>query len=138
MTTVLWDLNVWFKEDYNVETRVTTWDDVLSINPAIYIREGEGTIMDEVRKVYTGIVYKCTPEETKAIVKHRSISEYGSDWFDFADELKALNTSKSVNDFIDSLGDPETIDASDNDDFYHIDTIEKLSGLRTLPTNNDG
>jgi hypothetical protein len=136
MTTVLWDLNVWFKEDYNVETKETTWDEVISINPALYIREGEGTVYDEVRKAYTGIIYTCTPEETASIIKHRTEIEYGYDWFDFADEFQALNISKSINDFIDSLGDPALIDASENDDFYHIDSIDKLSGLRTLPTND--
>jgi hypothetical protein len=135
MTTVLWDLNVWFKEDYNVDTKETTWDDVISINPAIYITSGD-PIYGSTTKVYTGIIYTCTPEETAKIRTFRSEQEYGTDWFDFADELHALEISKSVNDFIDSLGDPSTLDVSEHDDIYHIDSIDKLSGLRTLPTND--
>jgi hypothetical protein len=135
MSEVLWDLNVWFKEDYNVETEETTWDDVITINPALYIREGNGDAYDSVRKVYTGIMYTCTPEETQRIRAFRSEREYGTDWFDFADELYALKPSKAIMDFIDSLGDPTTVDVSEYDDIYHIDTVEKLGGLRVLPTN---
>lgn len=132
---ILWDLNVWFKEDYNVDTDETTWDDVLSINPAIYIRTGNGDIYDTVNKIYTGIIYTCTPIETTKIRAFRPETEYGTDWFEFADELHAFEISKSINDFIDSLGNPEDVDVCGVDDLYHIDTIEKLSGLRLLPTN---
>ena len=31
-----WDLNIFFKEDYDVYTDETTWDDVLTINPVVY------------------------------------------------------------------------------------------------------
>ncbi len=135
MVEILWDLNVWFKEDYNVDTDETTWDDVLTINPAIYIRNNTGDPWDSVRKVYTGILYTCTPIETTKIRAFRSEHDYGTDWFDFADEFYALEISKSINDFIDSLGDPSLVDVSDYDDIYHIDTVEKLGGLRVLPAN---
>lgn len=135
MSEKLWDLNIWFKEDWTPEDG-TTYADVLTINPAVYIRTGNGDIYDEVRKVYTGILYTCTPEETSSIGEHRMQIEYGTDWFDFADEFRALNISKAINDFIDALGDPATVPVDDVDDLYHIDSIDKLSGLRLLPTND--
>lgn len=135
MITKLWDLNVWFKDLGHDDEDVNQWDDVISINPAIYIREGDGSIYDNVTKIYTGIVYRCTPIETTKIRAFRSEQEYGTDWFDFADEFYALEISKSINDFIDALGDPSLVDTSDNGDLYHIDTLEKLGGLRVLPAN---
>ena len=109
--------------------------DTITINPAIYIASDDDSVYGEVRKVYTGILYKTTSDETAKIRAFRSEQEYGSDWFDFADELYALDISKGIQGFIDSLGDPATIPIHDVDDLYHVDTIDKLSGLRTLPTN---
>lgn len=137
MIEKLWDLNVWFKEDWTEETG-TTYSDVLTINPAVYVRDGDGSIYDNVYKLYTGILYTCTPEETSKIRELRPDIEYGTDWFDFADEFKALNISKSISDFIDALGDPATVPIDDTDDLYNIDSIDKLSGLRRLPTNDQG
>ena len=131
---ILWDLNVWYKEDV-VDNKVVV-EDTITINPAIYIASDDDSVYGEVRKVYTGILYKTTSEETAKIRAFRSEQEYGSDWFDFADELYELDISKGIQGFIDSLGDPTTIPIHDVDDLYHVDTIDKLSGLRTLPTNS--
>ena len=129
---ILWDLNIWFKED--VVNDEVVIDDVITINPALYIADDD-TAYGAVRKVYTGILYRCTPNETAKIRAFRSEEEYGTDWFDFADELYELEISKGIQEFIDSLGDPTTVPIHDVDDLYHIDSIDKLSGLRTLPTN---
>jgi len=129
---ILWDLNVWYKEDV-VDDKVVV-EDTITINPAIYIADDDD-VYGGVRKVYTGILYKTTSEETAKIRAFRSEIEYGSDWFDFADELYELDISKGIQGFIDSLGDPTTIPIHDVDDLYDIDSIDKLSGLRTLPTN---
>ena len=134
LITKLWDLNVWFKDFGRDEDGIDQYDDVMSINPAIYIKEGDD-IYGSVYKVYTGIIYTCTPEETAQIREHRSVIEYGYDWFDFADEFQALNISKAINDFIDALGDPATVPVDNYDDIYHIDSIDKLDGLRILPVN---
>jgi len=128
----LWDLNIWFKED--VVNDEVVIDDVITINPALYIADDD-TAYGAVRKVYTGILYRCTPNETAKIRAFRSEEEYGTDWFDFADELYELEISKGIQEFIDSLGDPTTVPIHDVDDLYHIDSIDKLSGLRTLPAN---
>jgi len=130
---ILWDLNVWYKEDV-VNDEVVV-EDTITINPAIYIANDDDGVYGEVRKVYTGILYKTNSDETAKIRAFRSEQEYGSDWFDFADELYELDISKGIQGFIDSLGDPTTIPIHDVDDLYHIDSIDKLSGLRTLPTN---
>ena len=130
---ILWDLNVWYKE--NIVDDEVVVEDTITINPAIYIASDDDSVYGEVRKVYTGILYKTTSDETAKIRAFRSEQEYGSDWFDFADELYALDISKGIQGFIDSLGDPATIPIHDVDDLYHVDTIDKLSGLRTLPTN---
>jgi len=126
---ILWDLNVWYKEDV-VDDKVVM-EDTLTINPAIYVVSG-----DSVNHIYTGILYKTTSDETAKIRAFRGIEDYGYDWFDFADELYALDISQGIQEFIDSLGDPATITIHDVDDLYHIDSIDKLSGLRTLPTND--
>ena len=131
---ILWDLNVWFKE--NIVDDEVVVEDTITINPAIYIADDDDSVYGEVRKVYTGILYKTTSDETAKIRAFRSEQEYGNDWFDFADELYALDISKGIQEFIDSLGDPTTNPIDDVDDLYHIDSIDKLSGLRTLPTNS--
>ena len=132
---IIWDLNVWFIDLGHDEHGVNQWEDTITINPAIYIADGEG-IYAEVRKVYTGILYKCDAKETAKIRALRTEHEYGYDWFDFADELYSLEISKGIQDFITSLGNPHDIDVQDVDDLYHIDSIDKLDGLRTLPVNN--
>jgi len=131
---ILWDLNVWYKE--NIVDDEVVVEDTITINPAIYIADDDDSVYGSVRKVYTGILYKTTSEETAKIRAFRSEQEYGNDWFDFADELYALDISKGIQGFIDSLGDPTTIPINDVDDLYDIDNINKLSGLRTLPTND--
>jgi len=130
---ILWDLNVWYKEDVINDEVVI--EDTITINPAIYIASDDDSVYGEVRKVYTGILYKTNSDETAKIRAFRSEQEYGSDWFDFADELYALDISKGIQGFIDSLGDPTTIPIHDVDDLYDVDNINKLSGLRTLPAN---
>jgi hypothetical protein len=130
---ILWDLNVWFKE--NIVDDEVVVEDTITINPAIYIADDDDSVYGSVRKVYTGILYKTTSDETAKIRAFRSEQEYGNDWFDFADELYAFDISKGIQEFIDSLGDPTTIPIHDVDDLYHIDSINKLDGLRTLPVN---
>ena len=73
-----WDLNLWFRE--NVVDDEVVMDDVITINPAIYINERPDDFYGAVSKVYTGILYRCTPEETAKIRAFRSEQEYGDDW----------------------------------------------------------
>lgn len=122
-----WDLNLWFKE--NVVDGNVVMDDVITINPAIYINEKPDDFYGAVSKVYTGILYRCTPEETAKIRAFRSELEYGDDWFDFRDDLYALEISQGIQDFLNALPDPYSINIEEYGDIYHIDSIDKLHSL---------
>ena len=127
----LWDLNVWFVDFGLDESGQASWADTITINPAIYIVDG-----NKVNHIYTGIKYECSADETSKIREHRKEMEYGTDWFDFSDELYALDISRGIQEFIESLGDPNTIPIDNVDSLYEIDSISKLDGLRTLPINS--
>jgi len=130
-----WDLNLWFRDLGRDEDGLDILDDVITINPAIYINEQPDDFYGAVNKVYTGILYICTPEETAKIRAFRSEQEYGDDWFDFRQDLFALEISQGIQQFLEDLGDPYSINTDDYGDLYHIDSISKLDGLRTLPVN---
>jgi len=123
----MWDLNLWFKE--RVVNDEVVMDDVITINPALYVADPNDDVLGGVRKIYTGILYKCTHEETAKIRAFRGIPEYGYDWFDFADELYPLEISKGINDFLSDLPDPHSINIEDTDDLYDIKTISDLHNL---------
>lgn len=122
--TKYWDINVWFVDFGQDAFGINQWDDVITLNPAIYVLDGES-----VTKVYTGIRYECTPEETAKIREYRNEMEYGTDWWDFRDELYALEISKGINDFLNDLPDPYSIDIEHQDSLSHIDSISKLHDL---------
>lgn len=75
------DLNIFFREDWT-EEEGTTWSETLTIDPYIYEDDERGT-----RKYETPLLIECTPSETAEILKHYPESEYGSDWWAFADEV---------------------------------------------------
>lgn len=122
----LWDLNIWFKE--YIEDDDVLLDKVITINPALYIADDDSAY-GAVRKVYTGILYRCDANETAKIRAFRSEEEYGTDWFDFWDELYGLEISKGIQEFLSDLPDPYSIYIDDVDDLYHIDSISKLHNL---------
>ena len=72
-----WDLNIFFREDYNVETGETTWDDVLTINPVIYMFDSNGS-----NNHYTEIIWKTTFAEARYLRSQYPVEEYGYDWTD--------------------------------------------------------
>jgi len=128
--TKYWDINVWFRDFGLDETGVNTWSDTITLNPAIYVLESDtGSAYDAVYKAYTGILYECNAEETAKIREHRKEMEYGSDWWDFRDELYALEISQGINDFLNDLPDPYSIDIESQDALYKIDSIDKLHNL---------
>lgn len=79
------DLNMFYREDWDAETEETTWSNLLTIDPYIYVEDGRGT-----RKYETPLLIECTWEETKAIAEHYPEDEYGSDWWDFAENFLAF------------------------------------------------
>jgi hypothetical protein len=122
--TKYWDINVWFKDFGHDENGVNQWSDTITLNPAIYILDEENVV-----KVYTGILYECNINETATIREHRKELEYGTDWWDFRDELYALEISKDINDWLNDLPDPYSINIEGQDSLYEIDSIDKLHNL---------
>jgi hypothetical protein len=103
-----WDLNIWFKE-YVDESGCTQWEDTLSINPIVYIKDEVST-----RHVYTDIVIPCTFAETRYIVSERPDYEYGDDWFE--DMNHFLETAPPrIALMLRALGKPEDYDESKGD-----------------------
>ncbi len=128
--TKYWDINVWFKDFGHDDHGVNQWSDTITLNPAIYVLESEtGSAYDAVYKAYTGILYECNAEETAKIREHRSEQEYGDDWWDFRDELYALEISKGIQEFLNDLPDPYSIDIESQDALYKVDSIDKLHNL---------
>jgi hypothetical protein len=128
--TKYWDINVWFRDFGHDEHGVNQWSDTITLNPAIYVLESDtGSAYDAVYKVYTGILYECNINETATIREHRSEKEYGTDWWDFRDELYALEISQGINDFLNDLPDPYSINIDGIDSLYDIDSISKLHNL---------
>jgi hypothetical protein len=76
------DLNIFYREDWDEETDTTTWADTLTID--VYIREQD---QHGLRNRETGMLIECTPEETAVIAPHYPDHEYGTDWWDFADNF---------------------------------------------------
>jgi len=122
--TKYWDINVWFRDLGHDERGVNQWEDTITLNPAIYILDG-----DAVNHIYTGILYKCNIKETAHIREYRKEMEYGMDWWDFRDELYALEISKDINDWLNDLPDPYSINIDGIDSLYEIDSISKLHNL---------
>ena len=128
--TKYWDINVWFRDFGLDEHGVNQWSDTITLNPAIYVLESDtGSSLDAVYKVYTGILYECNAVETALIREHRCEKEYGDDWWDFRDHLYELNISSSINQFLDDLPDPYSINIDGIDSLYQIDSIDKLHNL---------
>jgi hypothetical protein len=122
--TKYWDINVWFKDFGRDEDGIDQMADTITLNPAIYILDEENVV-----KVYTGILYECNINETASIREHRKELEYGYDWWDFRDELYALEISKDINDWLNDLPDPYSINIEGQDSLYEIDSIDKLHNL---------
>ena len=122
--TKYWDINVWFRDLGHDEHGVNQWSDTITLNPAIYVLDE-----DNVVKVYTGILYECNEHETARIRDYRNEMEYGTDWWDFRDELRDLDISQGINDFLDDLPDPYSIDIESQDSLYSVKTISDLHNL---------
>ena len=122
--TKYWDINVWFRDLGHDENDVNQWLETITLNPAIYVLDA-----DNVVKVYTGILYECNEHETARIRDYRNEMEYGTDWWDFRDELRVLDISQGINDFLDDLPDPYSIDIESQDSLYSVKTISDLHNL---------
>jgi hypothetical protein len=75
-----YDLNIFWEEFYD-KYLGTWWDDKLTID--VYEYEA-GKDWSDRKNV--GLTFKCTREESLAIVEHFKEEEYGHDWFVFIEE----------------------------------------------------
>lgn len=106
------DLNIFYREDYDEDTDTTVWADTLTID--VYIREED---QYGVRNRETGMLIECTPAETDVIAPHYPEMEYGTDWWDFADNFlefapaRVASLIKSVD--IDKDGTEVTLNYTD-------------------------
>jgi hypothetical protein len=71
-----WDLNIFFREDWN-EDDGTTWEDVVTINPVLYMYNSERS-----DNHYTDIIWKTTFAEARYLRSVYPENEYGMDWTD--------------------------------------------------------
>jgi hypothetical protein len=77
-----WDLNIFFREDYDVEAEETTWDNVLTINPVVYSWDSERS-----DNFYTDILITTTFAEARYLRSEYPEAEYGMDWTDSLDNF---------------------------------------------------
>jgi hypothetical protein len=76
------DLNIFYREDWSPETG-TTWSETFTIDP--YIRESDDY---GIRNHETGLTIECDAFETQWLAEQFLESEYGSDFWVFADETQ--------------------------------------------------
>ena len=108
-----WDLNIYFVEDYDVDTDETTYSDTLRINPVLWMRNGDVTNVE-----HTKIYIDTTFAETRYLRSQYPENQYGMDWTDSLDEFVRIAPPRLVS-LVMALPDAETIS---------IDKIESLVG----------
>jgi hypothetical protein len=75
-----YDLNIFWEEFYD-KYLGTWWDDKLTIDVYLYEANDNSCERKEM-----GMTFKCTREESLAIVEHFTEADYGHDWFVFIEE----------------------------------------------------
>jgi hypothetical protein len=113
-----WDLNIFFREEWDEENG-TTWDNVITINPIVYTWDGERS-----DNWYTDILYTTTFAEARYLRSQYPENEYGMDWTDSLQGFLEIAPPRLKT----LLG---TLPGADE-----TDEINKLGGLRALPTND--
>ena len=113
-----WDLNIFFREHYSDEDG-TTWEDVITINPVVWsLEDGASNVW------YTPLVYTTTFAEARYLRSQYPEAEYGMDWTDSLQGFLEIAPPRLVS----LLG--TLPDVNDTDE------INRLGGLRALPTND--
>jgi hypothetical protein len=75
------DLNIFYREDWTKEGG-TTWSPTFTIDPYIRVSDKDG-----IHNIETGYLIECDEYETAYLAKQFPESEYGSDFWIFADEV---------------------------------------------------
>lgn len=76
------DLNIFYREQWDDGLNESNWASKFSIEPYIYESDGYG-----VRKYETGVLIECDEFETEWLSEQFPHSEYGDDFWIFADEV---------------------------------------------------
>ena len=76
------DLNIFYREDWTKEGG-TTWSPTFTIDPYIRVSDKDG-----IRNIETGYLIECDEYETAYLAEQFPESEYGSDFWIFADEVE--------------------------------------------------
>ncbi len=102
-----YDLNLFYAEDYNVETNETTWDDNLTCQPSVYAQTDDGRTL----RFYLD-AFELDAKQTKSIAHYFPEEEWGSDFFISIELFKALAEDRDpgIDDMLAKLPDPMTID----------------------------
>lgn len=72
-----WDLNIYFLEEYDVETDETSYSDTIRINPVLWTMDQGAT-----QTHYSNWYIETTFAETRYIRSQYPEDEYGMDWTD--------------------------------------------------------
>lgn len=72
-----WDLNIFFKEIWDDNLEEYVLEDVLTINPVVYMYDSTKT-----DNHYTEIIWKTTFAEARYLRSQYPVEEYGYDWTD--------------------------------------------------------
>jgi len=103
-----YDLNVFYREEFDKENEVYLWSDNLFIHPYLYVADSEGS------RRFEGELFELTEEESLIISPEYPTNEFGTDWWV---DMEVFFTEhpdmpQRVKDFLRSLPDPESIDTS--------------------------
>ena len=90
------DLNIFYREDWTEEIG-TTWSDTLTIEPYIRTYDDNGAVYN----TETGVLIECDEFETQWLAEQFPESEYGSDWWVFADEV--VVPSRRIKNILESI-----------------------------------
>mgnify|MGYP006274604079 CR=1 FL=1 len=78
-----WDLNIFFEDLGLDEDGENQWDNVITINPAIWTKYDDGRTDTH----WTDIIWKTTFAEARYLRSEYPESEYGDDWTDTLDNF---------------------------------------------------
>jgi hypothetical protein len=120
-----WDINVSCRDFGSEDDGQASTAAPMTLNPALYVLESDRGEY----KIYTGIMYECSNAEALVIRELRSEMEYGNDFWEFIDHLYELNISSSINNWLDDLPYPESINLEGIDGYFDVKASSDLPKL---------
>jgi len=106
-----YDLNLFYAENYSVETDKITWDKNLTCQPSIYVTTSDSRVLR-----YYLDAFKLNRAQTKSIAHYFPGDEWGSDFFIALELFNAITIDRdaSIDEMLAKLPDPMTIDLSND------------------------